>query len=87
MICTPDTSECPITAVSLSPDASGDLALSVSKEPNSLPLSHFKFSTGIPCIKESEEPSSSKGSFLDEYTSSVKGCTEDDFKKMSEGSD
>ena len=88
MLCTTSESLCPITAVSLALDSSNNYALSVSKEPNSLPISHFKFSTGTPCIKESEEPSSTKGSFLDEYTrSSTLGCTEDDFKKVSDGSD
>ena len=88
VLCTTSESLCPITAVSLALDSSNNFALSVSKEPNSLPISHFKFSTGTPCIKESEEPSTTKGSFLDEYTrSSTLGCTEDDFKKKSEGSD
>ena len=83
MLCVADAQECPLTGISLTVDPnSGALSLSESKEPTSLPLSAFKFSTGTPCINYSEEPASTLGQLEGEYTYSAEGCSEDSFLEV-----
>ena len=88
MICVANLDECPITGIQWDQSpvfnaATGEFTVTKLYEPTQLPISTFKFSTSIPCISHTEQPSSNAGQLTDEYTYSADGCTEDDFYNTS----